>query len=83
MVEGRFDPDIDGEALRRINVNRTIIAQMTEKEIPADEKQDMIIFDDAKTNRPFQNVLKRSAVKMRWMILRPNTRNQLAKSLNR
>ena len=58
VIQGQYDPDMDGEALKRISANRDVIEQMTEKEIPIDKKPEMIQFDNVKTQRALEKRLE-------------------------
>jgi len=57
VVEGRFDPNVDGEALRTEGARRALAEQMGVKLAP-DEKPGLIAFDSAKTQRALGKLLE-------------------------
>ena len=57
VVLGRFDPKIDGKALRTERVKRTLAAKM-KQEIPLDEELPPVVFDKAKTQRNLEKLLE-------------------------
>lgn len=57
VVHGRFDPKIDGEALRTESVKRSLAEQMGVKP-SQDEKQGPVAFNTAKTQKALERLLK-------------------------
>ena len=57
VVEGRFDPKVDGQALRTERARRAIAEQMGVKLVP-EEKPGPIAFDSAKTQRALEKLLE-------------------------
>ncbi|MBW2573446.1 MAG: DUF748 domain-containing protein, partial [Deltaproteobacteria bacterium] len=57
VVEGRFDPNVDAEALRTEGARRALAEQMGVKLAP-DEKPGLIAFDSAKTQRALGKLLE-------------------------
>jgi len=57
VVQGRFDPKVDGEALRTARVRRSLVEQMDVKLAP-NEEPGPIAFDNAKTQRALEKLLK-------------------------
>jgi hypothetical protein len=57
VVQGRFDPEVDGEALRTERVQRALAEQMGAKSAP-DEAPGPIVFDTAKTQRALEKLLE-------------------------
>jgi outer membrane protein OmpA-like peptidoglycan-associated protein len=58
VVQGRFDPKVDGEALRTECVKRALTVEMGVKLAP-DEALGPIAFDKAKTQRALEHLLQR------------------------
>jgi len=58
VVRGGFDSQIDGGAIRKVRVNRAVVEQMEETQLPPDEEPDMISFDNAKTQRALEKRLE-------------------------
>ena len=58
VVQGRFDPKLDGEALRTQQVKRALAGQMGVKLAP-DEEFGPIAFENAKTQRALEKLLER------------------------
>jgi len=57
VVQGRFDPKLDGEALRTQRVKRALAGQMGVTLAP-DEKFGRIVFEDAKTQQALEKLLE-------------------------
>jgi len=57
VVEGRFDPKVDGKALRTESVRRALDEQMGVKRTP-EEEPGPIAFDSAKTQRALEKLLE-------------------------
>jgi len=60
VVQGRFDPKLDGEALRTQRVKRALAGQMGVTLAP-DEKFGRIVFEDAKTQQALEKLLEMRA----------------------
>ncbi|MGB2928720.1 MAG: DUF748 domain-containing protein [Desulfobacterales bacterium] len=58
VVQGRFDPKLDGEALRTQQIKRALAGQMGVKLAP-DEEFGPIAFENAKTQRALEKLLER------------------------
>ncbi len=58
VVEGRFDPEVDSEALRTLGVRRALAEQMEIKLAP-NEDPGPIVFDNAKTQKALEKLLKK------------------------
>ncbi len=57
VVQGRYDPKIDGEALRTKRVKRALAVQMKEKLSP-DEEPGPVAFNTAKTQKALEKLLE-------------------------
>jgi len=57
VVQGRYDPKIDGNALRTERVKRALAEEMKMK-LPLDEKPGPVAFNTAKTQRALEKLLK-------------------------
>ena len=60
VVHGRFDPKIDGEALRTERVKRALAEQMDVK-LASDEKPGPVAFNTAKTQKTLEELLEKRA----------------------
>ena len=58
VVQGRFDPKLDGDALRTQRVKRALAIQM-EVALAPDEKFGPVAFENAKTQRALEKLLER------------------------